>query len=52
MWLEDIWVLIPKFRSWEVLSVSKDRNIAVVSLAKLGSKFSQTTVWLEVMKIS
>uniref|UniRef100_A0A2N9EIB0 Malectin-like domain-containing protein n=1 Tax=Fagus sylvatica TaxID=28930 RepID=A0A2N9EIB0_FAGSY len=52
MWLEDIWVLIPKFHSWEVLSVSKDRNIAAVSLAKLGSKFSQTTVWLEVMKIS
>uniref|UniRef100_A0A2N9ISR7 Reverse transcriptase zinc-binding domain-containing protein n=1 Tax=Fagus sylvatica TaxID=28930 RepID=A0A2N9ISR7_FAGSY len=47
MWLKDIWALIPKFRSWEVLSVSRDQNIAAVCLAKLGSKFRQTTVWLE-----
>ena len=47
MWLEDIWALIPKFRSWEVLSVFRDQNIAAVCLAKLGSKIRQTTVWLE-----
>jgi hypothetical protein len=47
MWLEDVWGLLQKFRSYQISSVPVESNIGAMQLAKLGFKLKQTTVWLE-----
>ena len=46
-WLEQIWVLIQKFRRCSLSSVSLEINKSAWMLAKFGSTIKELRIWIE-----